>query len=126
LSAASTSTDRASRTTDTAAALVTSSFSTREEHVHRGDLGPVGDVAGQDDHRAELAHRPGEGQGGAGQQGPGRWWEHDPPEAGQLAGAQAAGRLLHVRLHGQQHRLDRADTNGKVTNASAKTTPSRL
>src|SRR5215216_7664296 len=43
----------------------------QREHVHRGDLGAVGDVARQDHHRAELAHRPGEGQGGPGQQGRG-------------------------------------------------------
>ena len=35
--------------------------------------------------------------------------QHDPAEDGELAGAERAGRLLHLRVELEQHRLHRPD-----------------
>ena len=64
----------------------------------RRDLGLHRHVAGDEDHRAVLAERPGEGQREAGEQRRQQRRQDDPPEGLPAAGAEGRGGLFDLRL----------------------------
>ena len=75
----------------------------------RRDLGDVGQVARDEDHRAVLADRPRERHGGPGEHGRSQGRQHDAGERLQPGGAQGRGRLLDVEVEVLDHGLNRAD-----------------
>src|SRR5690606_6096957 len=74
----------------------------------RRDLGAVGLVAGDEDHRTVLAQRPREGQREAGQQGRQQLRQHRPAQRGQARGAERGGGLLLLVAERFEDRLHRA------------------
>ena len=79
-----------------------------DDDQQRRDLGLHRHVAGDEDHRAVLADRAGEGQADAARSATARApaGSRGPPAAG--VGAQGLGRLLHLAVEVLQHRLQRA------------------
>ena len=78
----------------------------------RGDDGVLF-AAREEQHRAVLAERPGEGEGDAGGEAGEEVGEDDAAEDRRAAGAERGGRLLHVAVHLDQQRLHRADDEGE-------------
>src|SRR5215203_5336427 len=83
------------------------------EDVDRGNLGLERLVARQEDHRAELAHGPGETQGRPREYGRREGGQDDPPEGGEAARPQRSRRLLHVAVQLEKHRLNGPDDERK-------------
>src|SRR5215211_928195 len=79
------------------------------EDVDRGNLGLERLVARQEDHRAELAHGPGEAKGRPREYGRREGGQDDPPEGGEAARPQRSRRLLHVAVQLKKHRLNGPD-----------------
>jgi hypothetical protein len=78
------------------------------EDVDRRDLRLEREVAGDEDHRAELADRAREREGDAGEQGRQQVREDDAAEDAERARAERRSRLLHLAVELDQHRLHRA------------------
>src|SRR5690554_6746250 len=74
----------------------------------RCDLGPVGLVAGDEDHRAVLAQRPRERQREPGEQGRQQLGQHHPAQRGQARRAERGRGLLLVVAERFEDRLHRA------------------
>ena len=85
-----------------------------DDDQQRRDLRHVGHVAGDEDHRAVFADRPGEGQREAGQHGRRQRRQHDAGERLQPGGAQRRGGLLDVEVEVLDHRLHRAHHEGQA------------
>ena len=79
----------------------------------RGDLGLERDVARDQDQRAVLAERPGEGEQHAGEDAGQQVGEDDPPEDGEAAGPERGRRLLHLLVQLHQQRLHGAGDEGQ-------------
>ena len=88
----------------------------------RGDR-RVGQAAGEEQDRAELAERAGEGEGDAGGEAGKEVGEDDAAEDREAAGAERGGRLLHLAVHLDQQRLHRADDEGQGDEAAARRRP---
>ena len=70
-------------------------------------------AAGEEQDRAELAQRAGEGEGDAGGEAGEEVGEDDPAEDREVAGAERGRRGLHLAVHLQQQRLHGADDEGQ-------------
>src|SRR5712691_7669139 len=73
------------------------------EDEHRGDLRLEGEVAGDQDERAELAHRTGESERDAGEERGQQVRQDDAAEDRRLTGAEGSGGLLHLPIELEQY-----------------------
>ena len=78
------------------------------EDVDGGDLGVEREVPRDQHDGAELAERPRERQGGAGEDGGQQAREDDAAEGRERRGAEGGRRLLGLAVELDQHRLHRA------------------
>ena len=85
-----------------------------DDDQERRDLGHVGQVAGDEDHRAVLADRPGEGHGDAGEHRGRQRRQDDAQERLQARRAERRRRLLDVEVEVLDHRLDGPDDEGQA------------
>ncbi len=79
------------------------------EDVDGRRLGLEGQVAGDQDHRAELADRTTERQADTGQDRRDQVGQDDPAGDGERARTERGGGVLHLAIEGRHHRLDRPD-----------------
>ena len=96
------------------------------EDVDRGHLGPEREVPRDDHDRADLADDACEGHRDAGEDPREDVRQHDPPEDRVLAGAERAGRLLHLRVELESTGCTVRTTNGSDTKQSTSTIADRV
>ena len=82
-------------------------------------------AAGEEQDRAELAERPGEGERDAGGEAGEEVGEDDAAEDREAAGAERGRRRLHLAVHLDQQRLHRADDEGQGDEAAGRRRPRR-